>query len=71
MAMIRTNNSLEDTVFFRIVCMAHEENKRYDIKKSIRNRTMTRKSYLQLHHDLREFFWNLKHNRFCGAWAGV
>ena len=43
---------------------AYEENKKRDIISSIRSRTMTKPEYYKLQSHLREFFWNLKNNKF-------
>ncbi len=64
-------NNKKDAKLLNEEWEARRENRLYDVKRSIRERTMTRKSYTELHHHLREFFWNLKHNRFCGTWAEI
>ncbi len=42
---------------------AHQENSLYDIKKSLRSRTMTKKLYSRFKHGLRLFFWRIKQNK--------
>ncbi len=54
----------EDRELLRDEYLAYEENRKRDILNSIRNRTMTRKSYLEVTHGLRKFFWHLRQNRF-------
>lgn len=44
--------------------MAHEENRYFDLRLSVRNRTMTRKSYFDFQRGLRKFLWHMKQNRF-------
>ena len=57
-------NKDRDRELLRDEYLAHEENRCRDIRNSIRNRTMTRESYLKVTHWLRRFAWNIKQNRF-------
>ena len=64
MAKFPINNNPEEKRLFRDEWEAHEENRKRDILNSIRNRTMTKESYLKVVHGLREFCRNLKQNIF-------
>ena len=49
--------------------MAHEENRHFDLKLSVGNRTMTKRAYLAFHHGLRLFVRDLQGNKyFAGAY---
>ena len=61
---IPINNTAEDRQRLNDEYMAYEENRRFDLLRSIRERTMTRKSYYEIHSGLRKFVWGLKQNKF-------
>ncbi len=50
---------------------AYEENRFFDIKESIRNRTMNKITYVKLNHWLRKFVWYVKQNKFLSTGAAV
>lgn len=64
MAKFSINKTPEEKQLFRDEWEAYEENQRYDICLSIRNRTMTKELYYKLIHSLRLFFWHGKQNMF-------
>ncbi len=64
MAKFPICNTEKDRQLLRDEYSAHVENRRIDMQNSIRNRTMTKKSYSEITHCLRKFFWNLKQNKF-------
>ncbi len=50
---------------------AHEENRHFDVKRSIKHRTMTRKAYLCFSHGVRLLRWHLGQGKFvAGAYIG-
>jgi hypothetical protein len=63
MPVIKKGNK-EDAKRLNDEYMAHEENRHFDLRRSIRNRTMTKASYYRVHCSLRKFLWDLKNNRF-------
>ena len=64
MLKIPINNTLKDRQRLHDECMACEENRQFDLLRSIRERSMTRESYYEVHSTLRKFVWGLKQNKF-------
>ena len=61
---IPTYTTAKEKQMFRDEYAAYEENRCYDIRKSISDRTMTKRAYLAFHHGLRLFIRDMQGNKF-------
>ena len=67
MAMIPIYRTDEDRALLQVEQQAYEENHRFDINRSIRNRMMGKKAYYKLIHCLRNVHWRIKQDGFPNA----
>jgi len=66
MPKIPMNNSSKDRELLMDECLAYKENEHRDLITSMRNRTMTRKTYRNLMRHLREFCWRVEQRNAIG-----
>ncbi len=71
MAKIPFYRTAKEREMLAIEWTAYEENRTFDIMKSIRNRTMNKVTYVKLNHWLRKFVWYCKQNKIYPIGAAV